>query len=847
MRSSQLKSDVSGRSSLMVARRWILAAAAFVGAIFGAAAPASAQPFNVRAWYAEGQVFVLWQFVAPPPVPTDTVEIFASAAAQATTANMTRIGRMFFPEYTGSRLTALAAGSRLLVPTPGGGTYRLAADEGVFVYTPRAAGNLFFAVVDTGAAAVNAGNSDATAFAYDPVNDPAAPHPQFNGLTPGGFPYTAYVVWADGRDDYDNARPDVPVLADADKNGVPSVFVVTRPLNALPAGPVSCVFAHHGGGGEYELFLPGVPARANVSLPLTDGIVVTPDDSIYANVNGTLNRTNTSWFGYAPEFDPFIGGARPSLPSEAVVVNFTQRRVHWILDWLLSGRAPVTVDPRRIAAIGHSGGGRGVSHLTRLRPERFASVVVYTPASDLSIDAGTRENYLRGDWDANLATNILDASGAPIGVTDVFTMNTRLSPQRDFALTRIFYGKRDQDDSASWSPAQRAVFDSLNDAQVGYMLFWDEREHGVEKWQAETPDGADGNPDPWPDVAQWIAPIRTRRASGQYLVDQYRADQSYPGFFNADQAPDVTGVQPDPGPGDPSVGDPWGTWGGYFDWDTATIVDLPNRWECTVFAAAAQPASIDDAPAIEFMTDVAPRKVNQFNPSPGARVYWYALRSTTQTVQQQGEILADAEGVCKIAGVRIPRSDVDQVRIYLSLNPLCLGTTQISGPADVTGCPDVASTFSVAALGSGPFLYQWQWTHPVSQPAWTDVALGANLTAAGLPAFFAAAPTTGSVTVSSFARGLAGVRFRCQVTSPCGSGPTSEARLVFCPADVDDGSALGTCDGGVGIEDLLYYLSIYDAGIVEADVDDGSGSGTPDGGMGIEDLLYFLFRYDGGC
>jgi hypothetical protein len=32
-----------------------------------------------------------------------------------------------------------------------------------------------------------------------------------------------------------------------------------------------------------------------------------------------------------------------------------------------------------------------------------------------------------------------------------------------------------------------------------------------------------------------------------------------------------------------------------------------------------------------------------------------------------------------------------------------------------------------------------------------------------------------------------------------------------------------------------------------ADVDDGSGSGTPDGGVTIDDLLYFIARYEAGC
>lgn len=68
-----------------------------------------------------------------------------------------------------------------------------------------------------------------------------------------------------------------------------------------------------------------------------------------------------------------------------------------------------------------------------------------------------------------------------------------------------------------------------------------------------------------------------------------------------------------------------------------------------------------------------------------------------------------------------------------------------------------------------------------------------------------------------------------------------------CIADVDDGTGTGTPDGGVGVEDLLYYLGLYDAGDVRADTDDGSGTGTPDGGVGIEDLLFYLGAYDAGC
>lgn len=68
-----------------------------------------------------------------------------------------------------------------------------------------------------------------------------------------------------------------------------------------------------------------------------------------------------------------------------------------------------------------------------------------------------------------------------------------------------------------------------------------------------------------------------------------------------------------------------------------------------------------------------------------------------------------------------------------------------------------------------------------------------------------------------------------------------------CVADFDNGSGTGIPDGGVTIDDLLYYLAIYGNGAPSADVDDGSTIGTPDGGVTIDDLLYFLQRFADGC
>lgn len=68
-----------------------------------------------------------------------------------------------------------------------------------------------------------------------------------------------------------------------------------------------------------------------------------------------------------------------------------------------------------------------------------------------------------------------------------------------------------------------------------------------------------------------------------------------------------------------------------------------------------------------------------------------------------------------------------------------------------------------------------------------------------------------------------------------------------CPTDIDDGSNAGRADGGVTIDDLVYYLRLFEAGDPAGDFDDGSLTGACDGGVTIEDLVYFLVHFEAGC
>jgi hypothetical protein len=105
--------------------------------------------------------------------------------------------------------------------------------------------------------------------------------------------------------------------------------------------------------------------------------------------------------------------------------------------------------------------------------------------------------------------------------------------------------------------------------------------------------------------------------------------------------------------------------------------------------------------------------------------------------------------------------------------------------------------------------------------------------------------TTRTLTLLAADPSLVGT-YDCVLTNVCGT-TTSMSGAVYCPADLDNGSNQGTPDGGVDINDLLYFLGAFEAGSPAADLDNGSNQGTPDGGIDINDLLFFLARFEAGC
>lgn len=278
---------------------------------------------NVRAWYADGQVWVVWQ-TAPPD--SDTYAIYASPTPFTDASAATLVGRLFQEEWLGARLKLNANDPALTytIPDSAGGTYALAADEGVFVSTVHDSGALYFGVAQWGESDVTGSvTASPASFDYD-LADPPECHVQLADTTAAGNPYTLYCMWVDGLDDQDAGRPDFPVMANFAKNGAPHVFIVSEPAGGVGAAPRPAVWFLHGGDGATRQSFPD--DREEIDLQITQGFLVAHDDHLVRVFDPSQPLNLTTWFfGWRKNYDPFVVETEPAAGD--TVVNYTQRRL----------------------------------------------------------------------------------------------------------------------------------------------------------------------------------------------------------------------------------------------------------------------------------------------------------------------------------------------------------------------------------------------------------------------------------------------------------------------------------------------------------------------------------------
>lgn len=567
--------------------------------------PANAQK-NLRGWHKNGQTFLVWEETSPRPY---TFDVYKSKAPISNLEKAELIGRVFWEDWSGLRLKIGNLGASWIIPDEGDGTYKLNYwNEGLFVYTAHEAFPEYFAVVKHEAISPEPNGSLATVGPIEQSLDPIQCYSQYTGTTHTGSDYTLWAFWLDGRQDQDDSRDGFPIMGNATANGTAALFAVAEPLSRESINePVPVVIVTHGTGdiSSYNDFISAGCEVVYFDVALQDAKLVSIDDNLYVLKEGLFGQSilgqNTQWFGYWNEFDRFnLAVEYP--PDDALIVDYTVRKVKFITDWVIENEG---VDEHRISFLGYSGGASGANYLVRLYPEMFSAVANFVPV--FTNWENPYSQYLLGTSEQNLQTNIFDG----MGITDLHWPTFGLE-ENELPFSKYISGKNEN--TELWS-IKIAAYAALNELRTGVQIFWDERMHASEY-----------------DTAHWNLCPRLRAQE----LTRYRNDQSFPAFSNDDSDPSISGRQPDMGNGNPEDGDPWGTWGGFFDWDTGSVIDTPDLWSVTLYMIYDSDFENDIAPYSRILTDITIRRAQQFLPESGS-----SLRATLTRISDD-ELLYDA-------------------------------------------------------------------------------------------------------------------------------------------------------------------------------------------------------------
>ena len=608
---------------------------------------------NVRAWYADGQVFVVWEVDLPFE---ETYTIFASENSFENTDDAFLVGRPFALEYSGFALkdNLQDTTATYRIPADEDNYYQLAPNEGLFVYTPHQSGSLYFAVTRVGVKEIIADDNITDAivsFDYDPENDPVECHLQRTFPSPfdSDFVCFAYCMWADGRQNHWEGRPDFPIMANAAKNGMPGLFLISVPedLDNSLDHPMSIWL--HGGGGRARQSLAG--SRNEIGIDPSLGILVAHNDRLHGYRGETpANPDQPSWhFGWSKNYNPFT----PNFQSTDTIINYTQRKYLWIDEWLSNN---FNIDTDRINSHGHSMGSAGALALAKCYPAHYGSATLFNTGCGGPIDE-SNISFIFGSLSDNYPTNLKNINGEAVRLYDLWDLYTNCSARRDLPLIKHWHGKHDDNGTMRWSPLVVENYKICDSIGTGVQNYWSERSHGVNL----APDFND----------HWIMGAtfaqQTANDNVNFAEAFHRSDVSFPAFFNHRLDPKNN----DPGTGligiDNGDGDNWGTWGGYHRW--GDVVESTQDWWTIAWLEGDANYPNDNCPSTSLTADLAIRRPQEFKPSAGETVYWSVFDFVSQTILQSDSSIVRSDNLVVIPQVEIFKESIRGVVIFISLSP----------------------------------------------------------------------------------------------------------------------------------------------------------------------------------
>lgn len=632
---------------------------------------------NVRAWYADGQVWVVWEVSVPLP---DWYGVYVKNAPFTSTDNAIGVGKLHKFEYSCAALKEqvdTAATPRIPGPQ-GSAAYQLKPNEGLFVFTPHQAGQLYFAVTANDEKTVTAGQNitpNAIPFVFAPVNDPVECHLQATFPSPfaSGFACFAFMMWSDGRDNENDSRPDFPVMANAAKNGMPNLFLVSVPIGLDTTQPFPMSVWLHGGGGTARQSLAG--SRQDINIKPEEGILLAHDDNLIGwRLTAQPFIDMPSWhFGWLKHYDPF----HPNNPPLAgdTIINYTQRRYLWIDDWMIRH---FNIDPTRINLHGHSMGSAGTTALAKCFPEHYASITIFN--NGFAGPDSTTNVVVFGDPDLNYPTNIKNKQGETVRLKSLWNLLDNCSSSRDLPLIRNYHSKNDDNGIMHWSPYVVENFRKADSLGIGVQTMWSERAHGVDT-------GPDYN-DHW--VSGLNANQQTEVDDVAFAESRYRSNLSFPAFFNHRLDPQNN----DPGVGTIGInngdGDNWGTWGGYHRWKV--LNETEGEWVAEAWLESNALYGNDNCPNDYLTADMMIRRPQQIISGPGWPYYYYVQDGNNGNYLQTGAGIANEDGLITLQGIVVYRENIRKVIIHV------LGSTpvrELAGVKNATLFPNPSTGMSV--------------------------------------------------------------------------------------------------------------------------------------------------------
>lgn len=420
---------------------------------------------------------------------------------------------------------------------------------------------------------------------------------------------------------------------------VPGVNATVQPIQQQPA-PVEPIWQNAGpppdpargrgkalhlvlhaktgrGGMDYLAFgdaslgwREGLPFKFGVRVTDT-AVIVSPTDRTWIDRMFTEGKDNcqkltpaihTFWYGYNSNiYDP----AR--IP-QGTVVNYTERRLLWILDWV---QRTYQTDPNRVYAQGSSMGGCGSMSFAFRHPEIFAAIRPHVPI----VAYGPS---LTGDSTYRIAA---ETGGLDMPTNEGMSVRERLDATRfvrnhpgDLPFVVITNGRKDG--SIPWGKNPE-FYRAMQEAHQGMIAAWDDGDHST-------------------CGANLPADVKAYNNLGAFHR-LFARNKSYLAFSHAS-------TDNDPGNGDPKDGDIVGFMGRGLTWEEPT--DAAERYEVVV-------KWILEPQALPVTVDVTPRRLQAFRVAPGAQVTASNLDAATAAQVQRMTLTADGQGLVTFPGFRI--------------------------------------------------------------------------------------------------------------------------------------------------------------------------------------------------